>query len=194
MKMKALSKRRGRPRKKEAIRTESGQISRAKEPPSKLALEVRARMFNLSMERAMDQQCGDFLGRLHMAYQSWSKAGCEGRQPDMSISTAQYHAIETFRSIHNNNAKAVQSAGAQYEAPTGIGGTGDPEAYEKWVKASKAKYEAARRAIQDAQKEDRTVKYWEVVDLVVLQGLALPRMISGIRSLGIVLARHFRTS
>jgi hypothetical protein len=190
--MKALSKKRkgGRPKAENVIREPNGRVSRAKEPPSKLALEARARMTGLSIERAHDQQAGQWLGRLHMAYQIWYKGerGADKQQPSQSISTGQYHALLSYQTLHNNYLKAVGAPGAVYDG--GGYGLGDEDAAETWARHCKVKHKAARDAIQDAQNHSQG-NLWAALDLCVIQEQQMPHMIDDLRVLANALANHF---
>jgi hypothetical protein len=188
--MKALSRKRGRPKKVGVIREPNGRISRAEDPPSRLALEARARMTGLSIERAHDQQAGQWLGMLHMAYQAWNKSGRsqDRQQPAMSISTGQYHALLTMQELRNQYLKAIGSPGAIYDG--GGQGLGDEDAAATWVRYTKSKHDAARKAIQDAQNAS-TGNLWAALDLCVIQELCMPHMIGDLRVLANALAAHF---
>lgn len=189
--MKALSRKRGRPRKIDIVREPNGRPSRkAKDPPSKLALEVRARMTGLSIERAHDQQAGQWLGRLHMAYQAWHKKdrNDDKQQPSQSISTGQYHALLSYQTLHNNYLKAVGAPGAVYDG--GGQGLGDEDAAETWARHSKAKYKAAREVIQTAQNSSQG-NLWAALDHCVIQEQQMPHMIGDLRVLANALATHF---
>jgi hypothetical protein len=189
--MKALSKRRGRPKAENVIRESNGRISRAKEPPSKLALEARARMTGLSIERAHDQQAGQWLGRLHMAYQTWHRQerASDKPQPSMSISTSQYHALLSYQTLHNNYLKAVGAPGAVYDGAGGMG-LGDEDAAETWARHCKGKHKAARDAIQEAQ-NGCPGNLWAALDYCVIQEQQMPHMIGDLRVLANAMAVHF---
>ena len=188
--MKALSRKRGRPKAKNVIREPNGRISRAKEPPSKLALEARARMTGLSIERAHDQQAGQWLGRLHMTYQTWHRQdrSKDNPQPPMSISTGQYHALLSFQTMHNNYLKAVGAPGAIYDG--GGQGLGDEDAAETWARFTKQKYEGARHVIQEAQ-NGCPGNLWAALDHCVIQEQQMPHMIGDLRVLANALVVHF---
>jgi hypothetical protein len=189
--MKALSKKRGRPRKVNVIREPNGRITRAKEPPAKLALEVRARMHKLSIDKAHDQQAGQWLGRLHMAYQAWHRTG-RGKdepQPPMSISTGQYHALLSYQGLHNDHLKAVGAPGAYYDAHGLRAGT-DEEAAARWAEGVKRRHMAARKAIQSEQNHSHG-DLWAALDLCIIQEQQHPHMIGEVRTLGNVLRKLF---
>lgn len=188
--MKALKRKRGRPKVENVIREANGRISRREDPPSKLALEVRARMHRISLDEAMDQKAGDWLGRLHMAYEVWRKKDRvdDKPQPPQSISTSQYYALLSYQTLHNDHLKAVGAPGAYFE---GIGtGTADEDATAKWARNVKARYGSARKAIQDRQNH-YPGNLWAALDYCVLQGQQMPHMVGDLRTLGNTLSNHF---
>jgi hypothetical protein len=188
--MKALSKRRGRPRKVNVIREPNGRISRAEDPPSKLALEMRARMFGLRLDEAKDQKAGEWIGRLHMAYEVWRKRDLanDKNQPPQSISTGQYYALLNYQSLHNDHLKAICAPGAYYEG-TGTG-TADEDATAKWSRNVNSRYESARKAIQDRQNNYQG-DLWAALNMCVIQSQQMPHMIGDLRTLGNTLSNHF---
>ena len=188
--MKALKRKRGRPKVENVIRETNGRISRREDPPSKLALEVRARMHRISLDEAMDQKAGDWLGRLHMAYEVWRKKDRvdDKLQPPQSISTSQYYALLSYQTLHNDHLKAVGAPGAYFE---GIGtGMTDEDATAKWARNVKARYASARKAIQDRQNH-HPGNLWAALDMCVLQGQQMPHMVGDLRTLGNTLSNHF---
>lgn len=191
LKAKTKGKRkRGRPRKEGAARTDSGRISRAKEPINKLALEARMRMHKIRKEDAASQEAGSPMGRMHMAYMHWRKINKDKPQPELSLSTAQYYALLQYQELHNEHLKAIGAPGAHYDPY--LGNSGDESAHEQWSRAVKSRYAAARDAIQEAQNYERAHNLWAAVDLCVLQERDLPHMVGTLRTLGNVLAKHFR--
>lgn len=191
--MKALKPKRkgGRPRMENVIREPNGRISRCEDPPSKLALEVRARLHRLTIDKAMDQQAGQWLGRLHMAYQDWRKRGQADnkQQPEMSISTGQYYALLTYQRLHNDNLKVISSDGAYYEA-TGGAGLADEESATRWAESVKKRYRAAREGIQAAQ-NSTAGNLWAALDHCVIQEQTMPHMVGDVRTLGNALKKVF---
>ncbi len=192
-------KRRGRPKKEDVYRTESGQISRAKDPPSKLALEARARMHKISVERAKDQHAATYLGRLHMAYMAWKKLyqewekrgrGMEPSQPSQSISTRQYFALLQYRELHNDYLKAIGAPGAYYE-PRLSANEGDDDATAEWRTSVITAHKDASEAIQQMQNAERSHNLWAALDYCVLREEEHAYMIGALRELGNALSRHF---
>jgi hypothetical protein len=189
--MKALKRKPGRPRKQNVIREANGRISRAEDPPSKLGLEVRARLHRLTIDQAKDQQAGQWLGRMHMAYQEWRKKGRvdDKHQPAMSISTGQYYALLTYQQLHNDRLKVVSADGAYYER-TGAAGLADEEAATRWAESVNKRYRAAREALRAVQETDPG-RLWVALDLCVIQEMELPQMIGEVRTLGNTLKKVF---
>lgn len=189
--MKALKRKRGRPRKINVKRELNGRPSRVgQEKPSQLALEVRARMTGLSVDVCKNQKAGDWLGRLHMAYERWRKdeRADQNKQPPMSISFRQYNALLNYQTLHNNYLKAVGAPGAVYE---GYGqGLGDEDAAATWARHCKRKYTDARDAIQQAQNAC-SGNLWAALDHCVIQEQQQPHMIGDLRVLANALAAHF---
>lgn len=181
--MKALSrKRRGRPRNETAARTESGQISRASEPANKLALEARARMHKIAIDKAHDQQAGTFLGRLHMAYQDWLKGKAGVDQPEHSISTAQFYGLNFLKEMHNDYLKATGCPGAYYE-PRFSRSVSDDEARAKWEGKAKERWQSVRDAIQ-AEQNYHKGNLWAALNLCVVQEQTHFHLIGDLRTLG----------
>ncbi|MGX5708251.1 hypothetical protein [Brucella lupini] len=174
---------RGRPKKEGALRTPSGQISRAKEPPAKVAQLARMRIFGMTASEALSDLASDNLGRLHMAYK---------RDKSEGISTSQYDAAERYREVLNDRRKAECSPAAHYDQ-TGTVGTSDPDDYEKWVVRAKQAYSDARRAIEEAQLEARNSNIFAAVQFMLENDQYLPHMIGDIRLACNALHRHFFT-
>jgi len=189
-----ISAKRGRKKVVNVEREPNGRISRSKEPPSKLALEARARMMQISIEAAKDQKAGTYLGLLHMAYLAWEKSrkskNPEALQPEQSLSTAQYHALLSAKEMHNDYLKAIGAPGAHYDPYFGDGG--DPDAHARWCAKAKEKWEKVKATVREAQFEDRTSNLWAALDYCVIQEQSMPHMILSLKSLGNVLARSFQ--
>lgn len=174
---------RGRPKKEGALRTPSGQISRAKEPPAKVAQLARMRIFGMSASEALSELAGDNLGRLHM---SWKRDKSDG------ISTDQYDAADRYREVYNEKRKAECSSAAHYEH-SGIIGTSSQDEYDAWVKRANAAFDDARKAITDAQIELRNGNLLAAVQYMLERDAYFPHMIGDIRLACNVLHRHFFT-
>lgn len=178
-----IKAKRGRPKKEGALRTPSGQISRAKEPPAKVAQLARMRIFGMTASEALSDLASDNLGRLHLAYK---------RDKTEGISTSQYDAAERYREVLNDRRKAECSPAAHYDH-TGTVGTSDPDDYAKWVVRAKQTYNDARRAIEEAQLETRTSNLFAAVQFLLEDDQYFPHMIGDIRLVCNALHRHFFT-
>lgn len=189
--MKALSRKRGRPKTENVIRETNGRISRCEDPPSRLALEMRARMHKLTLDEAKDQKAGDWLGRLHMAYEVWRKRdkANDKHQPPQSISTSQYFAFLNYQALHNDYRKVISSEAAYYEHTGGAGVT-DEDATSTWARSVSKRYTKVREAIQDRQNH-YPGNLWAALDMCVIQGQQMPHMIGDLRTLGNTLSNHF---
>lgn len=195
-----LAVKRGRPRKEGVSREPSGRISRRDEAPARTALEARARMFGISQEDAMNQEAGTFMGRLHMAYVAWAKvekSKPDGKkQPEQSLSTAQYHALLSCQQAHNDFLCATGAPGAQYDRH--LGSDGDPDAHARWCIAAKERWHGKdmkggiRGVIYQAQEQERRLNLWAALDYCVFQEQYIPHMVPELRTLGNALARHFK--
>ena len=179
----AAKRGRGRPKKEGALRTPSGQISRAKDPPAKVAQLARMRLFGMTASESLSELAVDNLGRLHMA---WRRDNSDG------ISADQYNAAERYRHVYNGWRRAHLSPGAYYEQ-SGTVGASDPDAYEDWVRRVKIAYLDARRAIDYAQQETRNGNLYAAVQLMLENDQFFPHMLGDIRLACNALYRHFFT-
>jgi len=174
---------RGRPRKEGALRTASGQISRAKEHPAKVALLARMKIFGMSASEALSKDAADNLGRLHIA---WKRNNSTG------ISVKQYDAAERYREVFNDYRKAYCSPSAYYEKAGSIGAS-DPDSYSAWVLRAKQAYSDARGAIDEAQLEAGNGNLYAAVQFMLEQDQYFPHMLGDIRLGCNALHRHFFT-
>lgn len=176
-----LKAKRGRPRIEGAHREPNGRISRANEPSEiNVALETRARMLNISLDKARDQKAGTFLGYLALI------GGNDG------LSERQYQAAMNFQSLRNAYLMAIKAPNASVDAQT-IGRPGDAisDEYADWCRRTKEAYGDARKAVQEAQNGTRTDNLWAALDLVVIQEQPIFNLIGATRVLCNALAKHF---
>jgi hypothetical protein len=176
------NRRAGRPR-KDAERTPSGRISRAKpkEPADKLALEVRARMLNITKEQAKDQKAETFIGVLAI----------KGPQLD-GLSDPQYKALQRYISLRSDMLRAIgaPNAGVSGEGP-GTGGTEISENYVNWCKTVRADHAECKKAIYRAQEENRRENLWGALDLCVHQDKHMHHLVGSLRLVANALSNHF---
>lgn len=171
-----LKAKRGRPKQEGVIRESNGRASRAKEPPSRVALEARARHTNMTISQALDPRSGTYIGRLAML-------GIHG-----GLSGDQYEAAVRYRTLRNEYRKALHSRGAHYEA--GLGG-GDYEAYEKWAKITIDRHKDIIELVRVEQNQTRSLNLYAALEHVLVEDLPLDYMIGSVRILCNILSKHF---
>ncbi|MHC5307528.1 hypothetical protein [Bartonella sp. LJL80] len=171
---------RGRPKLEGIEREPNGRRLRAKKPKEaidKLAISMRAKHTGLSMQQAKDPRAATYIGRLFMM-------GVEGG----GISEDQYNAAVKYLEIDNNFKKAQQSPGAYYDQHSSAE---DPMLYEEFCIIAKQKYQAAKKAIQEAQFDNRYDNLYAALQYVVIEDLELPYLVGATRLLLNALERHF---
>jgi len=160
-------------------REPNGRISRARsvrEPADRLALVVRARQLGVSVEQARDPRLATYIGRLNRL----------GK--DDGLSYAQYQAALTFLQIRNNWLRAIGSPAAHYEERIGLS---DEQNQEEAVKRDKARYEAMRQALKEAQFDAPHENLYAALQYLVIDDLELPHMVGTLRLALNALDRHF---
>jgi len=183
----------GRKPKVAAYREPNGRISRAREPIDKIALEARAKMLGITMLDAKNQLASTFIGRLHMQYQAWEKRGPrDQRRPAECLDRREYAAATRFLELHNDRLKVVQAEGAQYDHRPG--GNADIEAVEEWARQVNESYREARKAIQEAQNENRSENLWAALDYCILRDQPFSHLVGSLRILCNALARHWKVA
>lgn len=200
-----IRRKRGRP-KLEGLREPNGRLSRANEPPHKLAIEARARMLGLTVLEATDPDCHTFIGALYMPFKTWERAWQEwlktkkGAPPPENppadcITTKQYDAILKYLELRNQLLKSIQAEGAEYDnrpAWSSAPLITDEEASER-AKDIEKRYTAARESIQRHQDSNRQENLWAALDLCIIRGERLVHMVGAIRHVGNALSAFFRT-
>lgn len=174
---------RGRPMMGDAAREPNGRVSRSGRdhgPADVVALDARRRHMGLSRDQAKDQKAGTFIGYLNLI----------GRRD--GISDDQYEAATQFMSLREAYLRAINAPGRVIDGEAGTPSSEPTEAYERWVEDTKASYEACRKAIQEAQNENRRANLWAALDHCIIQNRAFHHMIGDVRLLTNALARFFR--
>lgn len=166
----------------DVAREPNGRVSRSgvdHGPADIVALDARRRHLGLTQEQAKDQKAGTFIGYLNMI------------GPRDGLSDDQYEAATNYLSLRQAYLRAISAPGRIVDSE-GYGIDNVTEAYEDWVRDTKDAYEACRRAIQDAQTENRGANLWAALDLIVIQDQHMHHMIGDLRILCNALARFFR--
>ncbi|WP_375659608.1 hypothetical protein [Bartonella sp. MR30HLJHH] len=167
---------RGRPRIKGCIREPNGRISRAKtphEPMDKLAIEMRAKRFCLTIEEAKNPLSGTYIGRLYL----------QGE-----INQDQYDAAQKYLEVKNNYLCAKGLPNAIYdEMPT----TSDNGAREKWVQKATEHLLVVKDVVQEAQCLHRQYNLHAALQYLVIEDQSLPHLVPSLRIVLNALYKHF---
>ena len=175
---------RGRPYMQDAAREPSGRVSRSgidHGPADIVALKARVRHTGLPAEQAKDQKAATFVGYLNML---GSRDG---------LSEAQHEAVVNFMSLRTSYLRAIKAPGVILDGEIGQPSDDISEAYEDWVRDTKEAYHECRKAIQEAQNDNRHVNLWAALDICVIQDQWMHHMIGDVRILCNALSRFFRT-
>lgn len=174
----------GRPIREGVARTDSGQISRAKNPaeaPDKVAKEARMRIFGVDESVASTAEASSFMGRL-------SLLGPKGG----GISRDQYDALVRFSMERESYMKAIMAPDSLVNVGEGGPSSFDEQADAESRNRAKRRYLSARDAIQAAQNENRTVNLWAAVEHIVIKNMNFSHMIGDLRLVGNALHRHYQ--
>jgi len=136
----------------------------------------RARRLGVSVKGARDPRLATYIGRLYRPGQS------DG------LSRDQYEAALTFLQIRNNWLRAIGAPAAHYEERTGLP---DEQNQEEAVRRDKARYEAMRQALQEAQFDAPHENLHAALQYLVIDDLELPHMLGTLRLALNALAHHF---
>lgn len=174
---------RGRP-KLDVAREPSGRVSRSgidHGPADIVALDARRRHTGLSADKAKDQKAATFVGYLNLI---GSRDG---------LSDAQYEAAVNFMGLYVSYLRSIKAPGVVLEGAVGAPSGDITEAYEEWAMDTKEVYTSCRKAIQEAQNENRQSNLWAALDLCIIEDQWVHQMIGDVRILCNALARFFRT-
>ncbi|WP_375686508.1 hypothetical protein [Bartonella sp. AC331YNZD] len=167
---------RGRPRINGCLREPNGRISRAKiprEPIDKLAIEMRAKRFGLTIEDAKNPLSGTYIGRLYL----------QG-----VINQDQYDTAQKYLEVKNNYLCAKALPNAIYdEMPT----TSDNGAREKWVQKATEHLLAVKDVVQEAQCLHRQYNLHAALQYLVIEDQSLPHLVLSLRIALNALHKHF---
>ncbi|WP_330167793.1 hypothetical protein [Bartonella grahamii] len=167
---------RGRPRINGCIREPNGRISRAKTPHEsmdKLAIEMRAKRFCLTIEEAKNPLSGTYIGRLYL----------QG-----AINQDQYDAAQKYLEVKNNYLCAKGLPSAVYDKmPT----TSDDGAREKWVQIATEHLLAVKDVVQEAQCLHRQYNLHAALQYLVIEDQSLPHLVLSLRIALNALYKHF---
>ena len=165
---------------KEGPRHPGGQLCQKK--ANLEGIELRAKVFGLSIADARDQKAGSFVGRLRIAGQNKRAEG---------ISEAQYDAALRYLELRNLALKRIGSEAAIYERGDMTGAASDEADQARRAEAIKARWEAALAAVQAKQNECRGSNLAAALDYCVVRDESHVHMIGDLRLALNALADHF---
>ncbi|WP_208442187.1 hypothetical protein [Bartonella raoultii] len=170
------NKKRGRPKITGQVREANGRISRAKVPREaidKLAIEMRAKRFSLSLQEAKNPLSGTYIGRLCL----------KG-----VLTQEQYDTAQQYLQIRNNYLCAKGFPSAIYdEMPS----SADDKARDKWVEFATEKFLNTQEVIKEAQHLYRQYNLYAALQYLVIEDQELPHLVNSLKVALNVLQKHF---
>lgn len=162
-------------------REPNGRASRASEPADKLALETRARQLGITLLQAKDQRAETFIGYLAIL------------GPRDGLSETQYEAATQYLSLRNSwlISKKAPNAARENDAMGTPSDIVSPE-YEDWCADIDETYGECRKAINEAQRDNRGENLWAALDLCIIQGQRFDHLIGATRLVCNALGKFFR--
>lgn len=169
----------------DAAREPNGRVSRSgidHGPADVVALDARRRHTGLPADKARDQKAATFIGYLNLI------------GPRDGLSEAQYEAATNFMGLYVSYLRSIKAPGVMLEGEGGQPSNDITEAYEDWVLDTKEAYLSCRKAIQEAQNQNRCANLWAALGICILEDQWMHHMIGDVRILCNALARHFHTA
>ncbi|WP_139413108.1 hypothetical protein [Bartonella mastomydis] len=170
------NKKRGRPRITGQIREANGRISRAKEPREaidKLAIEMRAKRFGLTLYDAKNPLAGTYIGRLCL----------QG-----VLTQEHYDTAQQYLQIRNNYLCAKGFPNAIYDD---VSTNSDPNSFEQWVEKATRHYQAMQEAIKEAQHLYRQYNLHSALQCIVIEDQELPHLVGSLEIALNALQKYF---
>jgi hypothetical protein len=179
-------------KRKPGRREPNGRVQRSHEAANLEPFKERMRRYGLSEKDARDQRSSTVIGRLMLAH---LQSGCK---PGVGITEAQYEAGAKLATDSAEYARCLQSPRGMGIAET-LTGSGDEEAYKRYVDTIRKAYEGAMGrdgVIRKLQERDglRGTTIFDAVRFVVEQDLELPHLFPGLRIGLTELAHYYGTS
>ncbi|WP_246790043.1 hypothetical protein, partial [Bartonella taylorii] len=167
---------RGRPRINGCIREPNGRISRAKtphEPMDKLAIEIRAKRFGLTIEEAKNPLSGTYIGRLYL----------QGE-----LNQDQYDAAQKYLEVRNDYSCAKTLPSAIYDK---MPSSSDETAREKWVEFATGQFSNMQEVIKETQHLYRQYNLYAALQYLVVEDQTLPHLVPSLRIVLNALQKYF---
>ncbi|WP_455466924.1 hypothetical protein [Bartonella sp. B39] len=161
---------------KGCISEPNGRISQVKmphDPIDKLAIEMRAKRFGLTIEDAKNPLAGTYIGRLCL----------QG-----ALTRDQYDAAQKYLEVRNNYLCSKGLPGAIYdEMPT----TSDEAARKKWVEFATKQFFNMQEVIKETQHLYRQHNFYAALQYLVIEDQELPYLVNSLRIALNALLKHF---
>ncbi|WP_026088238.1 hypothetical protein [Bartonella rattaustraliani] len=158
------------------LREANGRLSRAKqpkEPACQLAIEMRAKHFNLTLQDAKNPLSGTYIGRLYL----------QG-----VLTREQYDAAQKYLQIRNDYLCAKGLPNAIYdEMPLSC----DERARDKWIAFSTEQFLAMEEAIREVQSLYRQHNIYAAIQYLVIEDKPSPYLVSTLQAALNALQKHF---
>ncbi|OLL54173.1 hypothetical protein KAE70_00785 [Bartonella henselae] len=167
---------RGRPRIEGCIREPNGRISRTKmprDPIDKLAIEMRAKRFCLTLQEAKNPLSGTYIGRLYL----------QG-----NINQDQYDAAQKYLEVRNNYLCAKGLPNAVYDDFTP---SSNEEAQKRWIERATHCYEEMKEVIKEAQYLHRQHNFYAALQYLVIEDQSLSHLVGSLYVALNALHKHF---
>ncbi|OPB31413.1 hypothetical protein [Bartonella sp. AR 15-3] len=167
---------RGRPRLKRRLREANGRILRTKTPRKsmdKLAIEMRAKRFGLTIEEAKNPLSSTYVGRLYLKGE---------------LTQDQYDAAQKYLQIKNDYWCAKGLPSAVYDESPIISDNG---AREKWVQMATEHFSAVQNVVQEAQCLYHQYNLHAALQYLVIEDQSLPQLVCSLRIVLNALYKHF---
>lgn len=171
------NKKRGRPKITGQIREANGRISRAKEPREaidKLAIEMRAKRFGLTLYDAKNPLAGTYIGRLCL----------QG-----VLTQEQYDTAQQYLQIRNNYLCAKGFPSAIYDD---VSTNSDPNSLERWVEKASRHYQAMQDALREAQSLYRQYNLYTALQYLVIEDKELSHLVGSLKVALNALHKYFQ--
>lgn len=167
---------RGRPRIEGCIREPNGRISRTKmphDPIDKLAIEMRAKRFGLTIEEAKNPLSGTYIGRLYL----------QG-----VINQDQHDAAQKYLEVRNDYLCAKALPNAIYDK---MPSSSDEEARKKWVEFATKKFLNMQEVIKETQHLYRQHNFYAALQYLVSEDQELPYLVPSLQIILNALQKYF---
>ncbi|WP_419196689.1 hypothetical protein [Bartonella grahamii] len=139
----------------------------------KLAIEMRAKRFCLTIEEAKNPLSGTYIGRLYL----------QGK-----INQDQYDAAQKYLEVKNNYLCAKGLPNAVYDDFTP---SSNEEAQKRWIERATHCYEVTKEAIKETQHLYRQYNLYAALQYLVIEDQSLTHLVSSLRIVLNVLHKHF---